>query len=699
MVDYNEDGTDKIVDPPKVDLQKMYVIPTEENDSFDPTDPGMVDIDNEQWKDLETKIGDTLNLVSADRDGFLAKIEDYEMAIHSVPEPGRTKPWDKSCELRDGLTGSHCRIIETGINRTLGVDKPYLANVKGDRLATSKLTGIANAIAKDIVFEKIVQEVSKEATRHCTAILIPEWERRIKREKDIRYYKSIKAYKFDFPNADTAGLSESEYTKQIKRVNKDIKNKGFHQCLYEYDSVLINKAVVYATSPNQFWMYPYTSPDIDLAQLLGHDVYYTFDVMKMMEADGKLKNVNDVAKNAGGQESASEDMQHNMKLEVKDLPDTHIPKTYRDKIYRIVKGIYRCDLNDEGIEKDYEYQIAYEPDSNIRILLRFAHYGILSKERNYIIGNILPEKGTIFGTAIPEMLENPQITLDTLIRLLIDSNSIANVPIFKAHKTDQEAIENSRDKGKIYPGRIFGIKQPQNFEAIKADRINAGDFINVMRYVTQQAELTTGASRTLAGQNLPDDPEAPGVKTAMLMHQSNFMVNEYIKNLRPTFAVLMRFLIKLYRQYMTLDEKKTITVSDDNGQEMTVDVNRDDFQFIDENTSFEVKNQRIEDSAASRQSSAVQDLQLLLSIPQIGQNPFAVRTLAMNYLLSRGSYTEETIEKIVPTMEQIKQMMGGIAKDVLESERAEQGQQGLQQDMEQQKEQNDAAMDEQIRQV
>ena len=665
----------EIDQPRKQDTNKAFVV--KRSNKRSPVGvPGMVKISTERWGEIETQLSDILDRVVEDRSGFLDKIAEYEETIQGIPEKNRKGPWDESCDLRDTLTGTHCRTIETAINRTLGNDPPFIATVKGDKELEKRLTGLANESAKhDFNFEEVLTFVSKAAVRKAAAIICPEWERKVKVSKDTEYYQNIESYKEDYPNAKAAGLKESEYDQQIEIVKDDIETVGYHACLYEYDELIVNRPSVTVVNPEKFYMYPYTSSSINLAQLLGRELYKTFNEAKLAERDGVYTNVDRIAYLASLADKETEENSTQIKQENKGIDPHTNSFTFRDKIYTFVKGIVRLDLYADGLERDYEYVMCYEFNSNCKVLVRLAPYAINHNERNFIVANILPEEDTIFGTCIPELLENPQATLDVLTRQLIDSNSIANVPVFKAHWNDRTTLGNSRKRGQIYPGRIMYSKNPNEFEAFRADRIDANAYLSIMRYIAGQSEMTTGASRTLAGQNLADDPEAPGVKTAMLIQQSNFMVNEYIKNLRPALAKMIVFIIKLYRQHMQINETKDIAVVNEQDQKEVVTIDRDDIKFLENLTNFELKNQRVEDSKFSRLASARQDMELMLAIPLIGQNPLAVRALVMNYLMANDRYSMEEIEKIVPTMDQIKQMLTDIAKETLKSEQAQQEQQ------------------------
>lgn len=655
-------------EPDPIDFDNKVIIPSASADIGVGVSP-LLNIDDTRWIEIESDLKKIIERSIEDRAPFLAKLEEYELAIQGIPEPQRKKPWDNACELRDTLTPTHCRIIETAINRTLIGDNPYIARVKDDPIMGMKLQALINTIVKDdIGWDAMVTSMSKGAVRKCAAFLVPRWLRVVEKERDVEYYQTFETWKEEYPNAKAANLSKSEYDKEVDIVKANIKNNGVHSCIYEYDCVTQNKAQVDVITAEKLIMHPFNSPDVELAQMIGQEITNTLYGLRQLERMGYLKNVNRVIETqTNGMITPTTSTIIN---ENKGLTTSVASINPTDKLYKIISGIVRYDLNQDGNEKDYEFMMVYDVENTVYVLVRFAVYSIFYNKRNYIPVQILPEDGTVFGTSIPELVENPQATMDVVLRLLIDSNSMANVPLFKASATDKEMIENSRDKGKIFPGRIFYVTQSQNFDAFRADRIDAAAFINIMRYVRQITELQDGASATLAGQNLPDDPEAPGVKTAMLIQQSNFMVNEYLKNIRLSFMKLAPFLLKLYRQNLGA-ETRTVQVQYPDKSTELINITRDDIMFMDNITKFDLKIQKVEDSVFSRQQAILRDLDLFLRIPQISQNPHAMRILSLHYMIAREEYSEDEINQIVPSYESIQQQMVGVAQEALKQEEAQ----------------------------
>jgi hypothetical protein len=225
-----------------------------------------------------------------------------------------------------------------------------------------------------------------------------------------------------------------------------------------------------------------------------------------------------------------------------------------------------------------------------------------------------------------------------------------------------------RDGRKFYPGKIWGLTQGSMFQQLRTNPLDTASYLNLLRFVAQTGEMSDGVSRSLAGQTLPDDPTAPGVKTALLVQQSNFFVNEYINNMRPGYRELIKFVIKLYRQRLknkALDIQRT----DANGVMQNVAVTRDMLDIPD--YSFDLRNQKVDDNQSLRAQEARMDMELLMAIGMVNQNPLAVRILLRNYLIRTARYTLDEINEILGSQEKIIAGLQDAYKDVLAAQQAQ----------------------------
>jgi len=402
-------------------------------------------------------------------------------------------------------------------------------------------------------------------------------------------------------------------------------------------------------------MCPFNSLRIDLAKIVGRIDDILFDDVVINERlgilrEGSIKRVQE--KYVGDDNIADEDVTRQVQEEAVGATDETFTDNYRTKTYKCVRGLVSLDLDDTGLTKDYEFQFLLDE----RVLVRLAPSRYNCKERNYYRAAILPKSRSFWGRSIPMLLENNSDVEGTLLRQLIDSNTITNVPTFKASAADKTWYEDHVGDLRFEPGRIFWLRNPSSMERFDTKSINAGDFLRIIQYNAQSSETESGANRTLAGQPLIDDPNAPGVKTKLLTQQSNFLVNRYITNIRAPIKKVLRFIYELYRERIGIkeytinrkglygsDKKETITISQ--------------LPNLPMEAFFDIRPQKVDDNEQLRNNEMRQDLELMMSDPMYNQNPYTKRILFRNYLSSKDYLSMEEVEELLRPIEETHQQL------------------------------------------
>jgi hypothetical protein len=277
------------------------------------------------------------------------------------------------------------------------------------------------------------------------------------------------------------------------------------------------------------------------------------------------------------------------------------------------------------------------------------------------------------------MIRNPSEVVSTLKRQTLDSNTIANVPTFKANFADKQWFERTYQTMKFEPGKTFWMRNPGNFESFQTKAIDISAQLRLIQFEQQEAEMVDGASRSLFGQPLPEDPEAPGVKTAMLLQQSNFTVNQFIKNLIPSIEEAFDYARYLYKQYLPIDETITVDRVAVDGSRKPQSVSRDDIPLLVNDFKVSVRPQRVDDNQQMRLQNARADIELLMAFPEVQTNPFAKRILMRNYMMQRDSFTLDEMNEITSEPMEIAQTILSAQQDVQTAQKSRQEAEGLNQ--------------------
>lgn len=621
----------------------------------------------EDFKSIESEVTDYIEeaLNDSSRQDMIDTLTENEMAIRGIFDRSKEKAYSSSSEIVSSLTGSHCRIISNAIARTYLISPYFVSAGIAPEEHKNVLQDFMNEKGRsDFDYESMVMKMSKVAVETPAAILNPEWEYKTRKEIRVEVFKDVAAFTAKYPDADSANLTEGQYTKKLTQVVKDIQAKGYHQCEYEMDVVVKNSPKINVIHPADFVMFPFNAIDVELAKLAGHMVYETFDGINRLERSGIYfdKSSNRIKSSYISSGTDGNDDIRDVQEQEKGIGTSLTGKeTFRSKIYPIIKGRIRWTLGDSGEERDYEF--AYAVDE--QILLRFARARTYSSERPYFFAEIDPNTKSIWGNYIPEMIKNIQETISTILRQLVDSNTIANVPTFKAKSTEREWFERTYQDLKFKPGKVWWLQNPSMFEQFRVQPIDANAFLKIVQYLTQDGETLDGGNRALAGQPLSEDPEAPGVKQAMMIQQSNFMINQYIKNLSMGLEKALNYVRSLYDQHLEYNEE--IKIEGKNRQTdlpFIATVTKEDIPLLSPDLKITVRPQRVDDNMSQRLADLRQDFEMFMSVPDIQQNPFSKRTIIKTYMHMRDMYTEEEINKLLMSPQEIMQQLMSASQDM-----------------------------------
>ena len=314
-----------------------------------------------------------------------------------------------------------------------------------------------------------------------------------------------------------------------------------------------------------------------------------------------------------------------------------------------------------------------------------------------MIARIWKKTNSWLGQCIPEQLENPQNVCDTLLRQYIDGNSMANIPETIGSAQDKIHLERSRQGFKHKVGRTWWLKNPAMFREMRMQRPDGASFMTLLQYIVQDSEARTGASRTAAGQPLAEDPQAPGNKTMALLQQSDVMIDAYIENLRPAFDEMMKHCIKQDRQHM---KKNVLQIAgfDESGRAKTRDITRESLKFVDPNTKFILRNQKVDDNLPKRKLEARQDLEMFLADPMYQNRPKAKAFMWRNYFMQNDRFNIEEIDQLVPSDEELDIEQGEVQEQVEQAQGAMQEQQQLQAEGQRVADQQEADIDAELQQ-
>jgi hypothetical protein len=216
--------------------------------------------------------------------------------------------------------------------------------------------------------------------------------------------------------------------------------------------------------------------------------------------------------------------------------------------YDVYEGILYADLS--GGDKPYRYLITYEAKYNV--ILRAIYYPYRGNKIMYIPYYIKRRDDNLYGYALMDRLIDANQSINAAINASFDALALRNAP---------PVMVPDEETAKQFESRIWG---PLSVFINKSDKnpitplpLGAGgvtDSLQVANIIQRFGEMNVGISATyLSGRESPLDPNAPAAKAALLMRESNTVIEDSIFELQRSNAQLAELCESLIVQYSQAD--------------------------------------------------------------------------------------------------------------------------------------------------
>jgi len=613
----------------------------------------------EQREQLESSLYEDIYASEKDKQSKIDEIDTYEKARNLEPdEDNKMSPWPGASNYRDPLIGSHTSIAKDVIGKTITTDtiwtiklpfaeeyelfleqamKYYTENVMN---ISDKITDIIELCINEPVSFAEVYDVAEE-----------------KPVKSTYEFFTLDEFTEEFSTPKSASLNYEEYRKIKSYLAEQIKETGSGKIVVE-KLVYQQKVCLDIYNLSETYIIPFNAKSIDLAKgiLFRKDIH-----------DSDLKKYADMGY---FDKDAVETTINTPKRYTYETNSYEIAKNIRNKVVstelkyeprRILKGVYSYDFGDG--EEEYYIWFAF----NEKKLLRIEKYERSMDMRNIQAFCPIPIHNSIVGRAFCLDLLPTQNAIDTFWNQFIDNNKIANIPSFWA------SLSENRDSGStlhrassspFYPGCLFLLKNPGEFGQMRTSPLDTKSILTGISMLKRDAEVKTGATQMLSGRGDPQDPTAPGNKTAMQLGQSTMRMNAYLKRLRPSLkrlgAIILYKQVNIqpqeWRKFQLKFDKENINTNNKTAMRPQ-DISLDE-------AIVNVKSQSIEMNKDLVMNTTLFLSKIIMQDPRIMQNPMAVNTIYRKILESSEVFSNKEIDKILMVLEQLASQIGARNKDM-----------------------------------
>lgn len=531
----------------------------------------------------------------------------YADQADGLSQPFNDGPWSNSCELEDPMTDEHCTQLTAYLMANLRTEPGCMieAVVPGEEDAAKSLENALSVKCQQWNVPSKMHDVVYNAVRFPYAPAAISWSQELKHTRSMQDVdpatgQPINPYLQDAQNQPSA-VDETEGT------NLQPQPVPSESAPFEKWEVVSQGPEVRAISPDDFYLYPPLSQDIDKAQQICERVYFTAEELYMgvdkfgWDAD----EVEDLIR-MGGTDAPSQESITGSENEMDG-----IGSDYEDALFEcfIVTGRMpllfdsgRCETPQQYLLEDFLWMVC--PDRNVIFHFGSCPYTV----RPYTVYSISRKPGRMMGKCVPGYLETLQEEATANLRFKIDIlNLIAN-PVLKV-PNDYDDL----DGDEMFPGKKLRYqKGPQEIEALQQN------FAGWEALTGQQQELIARADKLMSAPGADQvETRSAGPLTATqsgMIGQSLSMKRDmFLQTFQEGNQRFYQLLVAIWLQHMPDDGEEVPS----NGDAVTVTT--DDlekrYRFIPHANSDATNPQQRLQMTQARQAAQLQYINGMMTLP------------------------------------------------------------------------------------
>lgn len=479
-------------------------------------------------------------------------------------------PWSGASSVSMGTARGMARTLAATMDRALfSVERPFVAKKRrgSKKLKANDIEDATNWLSSE---ENNLLDTLRDTPiplyRDGTIPIMGEWVREIEKAVDYKSYDAVVDFEADYPDAEAAGMSQSQYAKIKKQLNEGYDPDVMIE--YVYDEVTYDAPRFSMIPLARFVFYPLSAPEMRDLVVYG---------MQFFEGEEKAK-----AKARWGEydEEPTQEALSAVKGEVDDIwgydreAIEGISSSGDDyKRLECYKLVLKKDLDGDDIPE--KYLVVYEHSSGR--ILRIRRYGLRKNIDCVVLARFLKRDGRLLGPSLCRDGHDKFKMIDDFHRHRQNVRAITDNPMFLVPDKLKDDIDFGSEDFQARPGLTFWVpdeymdptKAPRQIAVQNLDNTqnSLDEEGGVMRYL----EIDIGISQGMSGKETLNDPQAPATKTLALLRQATFRIDAYIAEFRRAIPLLLKLHNALYYQY---GPKKVKYMGKTAGQDIEMEIDR-----------------------------------------------------------------------------------------------------------------------------
>ncbi len=404
----------------------------------------------------------------------------------------------------------------------------------------------------------------KEGTVPCCRdgifILSGSWEKRIETASEYKTYANAKDFYSDYPDADSAGLSEEEFQGVASRFIADPDNKI---CVsFNYDYVDFNGIEYHLTPFADFVYWPTYQKSLHQMEIYGTLYDESKEEIKRRAKRGEFYNRGadkcDTFKN-----SNEVDPWKKSRLWAEGVSAGEA----KDAPLELGDFVLRLDRNGDGIPE--KYFVTFCPKA--KAILSMRPYRMRNNIDMAVPFRYIGRENRFPGVSLVGDTEDLFNQIDVEVRHQNNVAILTTSPILIANKGIKDDIDLGSGANLIRPGVTFWVADTSD-KSIRQlplqDLKPPQTLMEKMGLYSRYIELVWGPTQGMSGSQTVDDPRSPARKTQMLLMQANSRIDNYMDEFRMSMPEVAKLHAALLIQYYGKSQMSIVK----DGQPVTADL-------------------------------------------------------------------------------------------------------------------------------
>ena len=497
----------------------------------------LTDIGNKIWKEYECWKRQTephrRNLVSLN-----------EMLEGVVEETNF--PFEGASNITISYASGMARTFKSTFNKTAYQDPDIFTAVTKNEELKEQLTKIEEAVNYSFHSESNGLDILKQGTIPClrdgTLIISGFWDRQIEKCSDSKSYKTFVEFQTDFPNAQTAGMSEEEY--QEIADNFIISDDNEVIANYQFDNILYDGPAYEIVPLTRFVYYPLHATRIRDMKMYGKEYFATKDELR----EGAKRNQyykEQVELLITKQPSGEKDNWSASKNFIEKLAK---PQKVDDAPFRLIDAVWKADLDGDGIRE--KYLVTFSPEHK-GCILAFQNYHIRNNIDFCVDFRLAAREDRFLGISLIGEGQDKFKLLDAIHRNRNNVRMLTTSPILLVDKRYKEDLDMFRAESIIKPGTAFYVEDIDKSmkQMTLQDLSRSNDNMDEENQLVRYLEFCLGPTQAMSGKETQTDPRAPMGKTIALLQQANGRIDDYLDEFRRSMPELAKLHCALLAQF------------------------------------------------------------------------------------------------------------------------------------------------------